>query len=64
MDVTSSRGDDSKILYDKPPMFFGQLLMQVYVEEIALSFAAIGDATDSDQAPLQICDFAQGGEKG
>jgi len=62
MDVTSSRGDDSKILYDKLPMFFGQLLMQGYVEETALSFAAIGDATDSDQAPLQICDFAQGGD--
>jgi len=30
MDVTSSRGDDSKILYDKLPMFFGQLLMQEY----------------------------------
>ena len=25
MDVTSSRGDDSKILYDKLPMFFGQV---------------------------------------
>ena len=28
MDVTSSRGDDSKILYDKLPMFFGQIMMQ------------------------------------
>jgi len=62
MDVTSSRGDDSKILYDKLPMFFGQLLMQEYVEETAMSFAAIGDATDADQAPMQICDFAQGSQ--
>jgi uncharacterized protein YfaP (DUF2135 family) len=62
MDVTSSRGNDAKILYDKLPMFFGQLLMQEYVEDCALSFAAIGDATDADQAPIQICDFAQGSE--
>lgn len=62
MDVTSSRGDDSKILYDKLPMFFGQLMMQGYVEDTQLSFAAIGDATDHDSAPIQVCDFAAGSE--
>lgn len=60
MDVTRSRGDDSKILYDKLPMFFGQLMMQGYVDDPALSFTAIGDATDGDAAPLQVCDFAVG----
>jgi len=60
MDVTSSRGDDSKILYDKLPMFFGQLIMQEYVDDPLISFAAIGDATDKDDAPLQVCDFASG----
>lgn len=34
--------------------------MQEYVEDAELSFAAIGDATDNDAAPIQICDFAQG----
>lgn len=60
MDVTSSRGDDSKILYDKLPMFFGQLMLKGYVEDTKLSFAAIGDATDGDAAPIQISDFADG----
>jgi len=60
MDVTSSRGDDSKILYDKLPMFFGELIMQEYAEDVEMSFAAIGDATDGDKAPIQICDFAAG----
>jgi hypothetical protein len=59
MDVTRSRGDDSKIVYDKMPMLFGQLLMQGYLEDPAISFAAIGDAT-CDQAPLQVGGFATG----
>jgi hypothetical protein len=59
MDVTRSRGDDSKIVYDKMPMLFGQLLMQGYLEDPAISFAAIGDAT-CDQAPLQVASFATG----
>lgn len=59
MDVTRSRGDDSKIVYDKMPMLFGQLLMQGYLEDPAISFSAIGDAT-CDQAPLQVAGFATG----
>ena len=59
MDVTRSRGDDSKILYDKVPMLFGQIMMHNYLEDPAISFAAIGDAT-SDNAPIQICDFDSG----
>lgn len=61
MDVTRSRGNDSKVVYDKMPMLFGQILMQGYLEDPAISFAAIGDAT-CDQAPLQVCDFASGTE--
>jgi hypothetical protein len=59
MDVTRSRGNDSKVVYDKMPMLYGQILMQGYLEEPAISFAAIGDA-DGDQAPLQVADFASG----
>ena len=60
MDVTRSRGNDSKIVYDKMPMLYGQVMMQGYLEDPAISFAAIGDATNGDRAPLQVCDFASG----
>src|SRR5688572_26442562 len=60
MDVTRSRGNDSKIVYDKMPMLYGQIMMQGYLEDPAISFAAIGDATSGDRAPLQVCDFASG----
>jgi hypothetical protein len=56
-DVTRSRGDDAKHVYDKMPMLIGQIHMRGYVLDPALSFAAIGDAT-SDQAPLQVGQFA------
>ncbi len=59
MDVTRSRGNDSKLVYDKMPMLYGQILMQGYLEDPAISFAAIGDA-NGDRAPLQVCDFAAG----
>ena len=58
MDVTRSRGDDSKIIYDKMPMLFGQINIQGYLDDPAISFAAIGDATSGDRAPMQVCDFA------
>jgi uncharacterized protein YfaP (DUF2135 family) len=57
MDVTRSRGDDSKVVYAKLPMFIGQIVLQGYVEDPSMSFTAIGDA-DSDKAPLQVGDFA------
>lgn len=62
MDVTRSRGDDSKILYDKLPMLYGQIMMQNYVKEPALSFAAIGDIPCNDIGPVQVCDYAQGND--
>lgn len=56
LDVTRSRGDDSRVMYEKLPMFIGQLEVQGYVPGAAISFAAIGDA-DSDLAPLQVGQF-------
>jgi hypothetical protein len=53
LDVTRSRGDDSKIVYEKLPLLIGWLEMQGYLPGAAISLAAIGDAS-SDQAPLQI----------
>jgi hypothetical protein len=62
MDVTRSRGNDSKVVYDKMPMLYGQIMMQGYLEDPAISFAAIGDASSGDRSPLQVCDFASGTE--
>ncbi len=56
LDVTRSRGDDTKIVYEKLPMFMGQLDMKAYVPGPAISFAAIGDAK-ADRAPLQVGQF-------
>lgn len=50
-----------KIIYDKLPMFYGQIMMQNYLNDPSISFCAIGDAT-SDEAPLQVTDFGQGKE--
>eukprot|EP01062_Namystynia_karyoxenos_P023138 TRINITY_DN188_c2_g1_i1.p1 TRINITY_DN188_c2_g1~~TRINITY_DN188_c2_g1_i1.p1 ORF type:complete len:422 (+),score=162.43 TRINITY_DN188_c2_g1_i1:80-1267(+) len=59
VDVTGSMGDWSKVMYDKLPMFFGQLLMQGYLSRPAISFAGVGDAF-TDTAPLQVGEFAEG----
>lgn len=61
LDVTGSMGDWSKIIYDKMPMFYGQLIMQKYLTDPSISFCAVGDYT-SDKAPLQIAEFGQGKE--
>ena len=57
MDVTRSRGDDSRVIYAKLPMFIGQIELRNYVPGPAISFAAIGDATSGDRAPLQVGQF-------
>lgn len=57
MDVTRSRGDDAKIIFNKLPMFIGQIIMKGYASDPVISFAAIGDATSGDQAPIQVCQF-------
>lgn len=56
LDVTRSRGDDTKLMYDKLPMLMGQIELEGYVQNPGISFAAIGDA-DADQAPLQVGQF-------
>jgi len=57
MDVTRSRGDDAKVIYGKLPMFIGQIIMKGYVSDPIISFAAIGDATSGDKAPIQVGQF-------
>jgi len=57
MDVTRSRGDDAKVIFQKLPMLMGQIYMKNYVSDPTISFAAIGDATCGDKAPIQIGQF-------
>lgn len=56
-DVTRSRGDDTKVIYAKLPMFIGQAIMKNYVPHPTICFAAIGDATSGDKAPIQVGQF-------
>ncbi len=56
-DVTRSRGDDAKVIFQKLPMLMGQIYMKNYVPDPAISFAAIGDATCGDKAPIQVGQF-------
>ena len=53
LDVTRSRGNDSKVVYEKLPTLIGWLELQGYLPGAAISLAAVGDA-NSDQAPVQI----------
>lgn len=59
LDVTGSMGNWARTIYDKMPMFFGQIVQQGYLPDLSISFAANGDA-GSDRVPIQICDFAEG----
>jgi len=53
MDVTRSRGEDAKVVYQKLPTLIGWLEMQGYLPGAAISLCAIGDAT-VDKAPIQV----------
>jgi len=59
VDVTGSMGKWSRVIWDKLPMFFGQIKSHNYLDDLAFSFCAVGDAY-GDTSPLQVCDFAQG----
>ncbi len=61
LDVTGSMGEWTKIIYDKMPMFYGQIMMQKYLDDPCISFCAIGDHS-GDQAPLQVTEFGRGNE--
>lgn len=57
LDVTRSRGQDSKIVFDRLPKLLKQLQVHAYVPDPAISFVAVGDATAEDKAPLQVGQF-------
>jgi hypothetical protein len=56
LDVTRSRGDDTKLMYAQLPALMGQIELKGYIENPGISFCAIGDAT-CDRAPLQVGQF-------
>ncbi|MBA3499908.1 MAG: hypothetical protein M4D80_18505 [Myxococcota bacterium] len=56
LDVTRSRGDDTKLMYEKLPQLMGQIELKGYIDNPGISFCAIGDAT-TDRAPLQVSQF-------
>jgi len=59
VDVTGSMGNWAKTIWDKLPMFYGQLVTKGYASDCAISFAGVGDSY-TDKAPLQVSQFCQG----
>jgi hypothetical protein len=59
LDVTGSNINFARLVYDKLPMFYGQIEQKNYLDDFELSICAVGDAT-CDKYPLQISDFAKG----
>jgi len=58
LDVTGSMGDSVYVIYEKLGTFFLEIQKQNYLDDPAVSFAAIGDCY-CDGAPLQIAQFSQ-----
>lgn len=56
MDVTSSRGDDAKAIYEQVPSLLGSLRVSGVVPGPQICWAAIGDA-NTDKAALQVGQF-------
>lgn len=59
LDVTGSNIDFARVVYDKMPMFYGQIEQKGYLKDFDICFCAVGDAY-TDDYPLQIGDFAKG----
>jgi hypothetical protein len=56
MDITKSRGNDARIVYEQTMPLLGSLFMSGAVTDPQILFAGIGDAT-VDTAPLQVGQF-------
>lgn len=59
LDVTGSNTNFAKIVYDKMPMFFGQIEQKGYLEDFEIAVCAVGDAT-CDEYPLQVANLETG----
>lgn len=60
IDVTGSMQDWPKVIFDKLPMFYGQVMMQGYLDDPAICFCSTADYTD--KVPLAVTEFAQGND--
>ena len=58
LDVTGSMGDSVYVIYEKLGTFFLEIQKQNYLDDPAISFAAVGDCY-CDNAPLQVAQFSQ-----
>ena len=58
LDVTGSNINFAKLVYDKMPMFYGQL--ENYLDDFDIAVLAIGDAGMGDEYPLQVGNFVKG----
>lgn len=58
LDVTGSMGNSVYVIYEKLGTFFLEIQKQNYLEDPAISFAAVGDCY-CDHAPLQVTQFSQ-----
>jgi hypothetical protein len=61
LDVTGSMGDSVYVIYEKLGTFFLEIQKQNYLDDPAISFAAIGDCY-CDRSPLQVAQFSQSTE--
>ena len=59
LDVTGSNIDFAKVVYDKMPMFYGQIEQKGYLKDFDIAFCAVGDAY-TDSYPMQVAEFAKG----
>lgn len=59
LDVTGSNINFARVVYDKLPMFYGQIEQKKYLKDFDIAICAVGDAY-TDKYPLQIGSFAKG----
>ena len=59
LDVTGSNINFARLVYDKLPMFYGQIEQKGYAEDFEIAVCAVGDAY-TDKYPLQISEFSKG----
>lgn len=60
LDVTGSNINFAKLIYDKFPMFYGEIEKQGYLKDFDVCICAVGDYLKGDKYPLQIGQFAKG----
>ncbi|MGM9878125.1 MAG: hypothetical protein ACI33S_05680 [Bacilli bacterium] len=59
LDVTGSNIDFARLVYDKLPMFYGEIESKKYLEDFDICICAVGDAK-YDKYPIQIGTPAKG----